>query len=85
LHKGTKDFSQRLEGFEYGVIRNIVALNIPIKQLLVEFHHRFFKKFGKFKTRKAIKLLNKKGLKIFDISEGGKGKQYSFLYMGDTV
>ncbi len=72
-----------IEGFEYGVIRDIVASNIPIEQLLIEFHHRF-KKIKRSQTKKAIKLLNKKGYKIFEISEGGRGKEYSFLFEGSV-
>jgi len=67
-----------IEGFEYGVIRDIIVSPIRINQLLIEFHR--WKQVGRSKTKKAIRLLNKRGFKIFEISEGGRGKEYSFIY-----
>jgi len=50
-----------IEGAEYGVIEDLVRENIPIRQLLVEFHHRL-SSLGTGKTRRAIALLEKHGM-----------------------
>ncbi len=65
-----------IEGSEYDAIPNILSTNIMIKQILVEFHHRF-KKDNCSKTHDAIKILNKNGFKIFSISP--TGEEYSFI------
>jgi len=65
-----------IEGAEYSVISNLIESGIEVSQLLVEFHHRF-KDIGIEKTQNAIKLLNKYGYKIFDISS--RGEELSFL------
>lgn len=65
-----------IEGAEYDVIDDILNSKIPIKQLLIEFHHRF-KNVGVNKTKEAIKKLNNAGFLIFDISNSGE--EYSFI------
>lgn len=65
-----------IEGAEYEVIQNIIDNNIQINQLLIEFHHRF-PGIGIKKTKKAIKILNKGGYKIFDVSPSGE--EFSFI------
>ena len=65
-----------IEGAEYAVIDDLVASGITTEQILVEFHHRF-KNIGKRKTARAIKLLNGKDFRIFDISL--HGEEYSFI------
>lgn len=60
-----------VEGSEYDIIEYIVRNDIDVKQLLVEFHHRF-KEIGITKTKKAIQALNKKGYKIFHVSPLGE-------------
>lgn len=65
-----------IEGFEYQVLKNILKEKINIKQILVEFHHRF-DSFSKKDTILAINNLNKKGYKIFNISD--YGREYSFV------
>ncbi len=65
-----------IEGSEYQVIDEIIDSKIEIKQILVEFHHRFIT-IGKEKTDEAIKKLNKAGYDIFFISE--TGREYSFI------
>lgn len=57
-----------IEGAEYRVLENIVNSGIPIHQLAVEFHDRFFKD-GKAKTIKAIELLKERGFEIFGVSD----------------
>ena len=65
-----------IEGSEYGVIEDLVASAIPIRQLLVEYHHRFAS-VGASHTEDSIKLLEDSGFRLFNISESGE--EYSFL------
>jgi len=65
-----------IEGAEYDVIEDLLQSNVDVKQLLVEFHHRF-DAIGKKKSNNIIKRLNNSGYKIFFISE--KGREYSFI------
>jgi len=57
-----------IEGAEYDVIENILGSNIPITQLLIEFHDRFFEK-GNLKSKQAIEKLKLYGYEIFAISD----------------
>jgi FkbM family methyltransferase len=66
-----------IEGAEYGVLADLVAQRIPVKQLLVEFHHRW-PEVGIEKTRQAIRSLNEAGYRIFNVSPSGE--EYSFLH-----
>jgi hypothetical protein len=55
-----------IEGAEYEVLESIMASDIMIKQLLVEFHDRFFK--DEIKSVHTVEMLKKKGFKIFAAS-----------------
>ena len=55
-----------IEGAEYGVVENLVREKIPVRQILVEFHHRL-SSIGVGKTRRAIALLREYGMKIAHI------------------
>src|ERR1700722_14740731 len=65
-----------IEGAEYSVIDDLVASGIAVRQLLVEFHHRW-KEVGLSKTRKAVRKLNAAGYRIFAVSPNGE--EYGFL------
>lgn len=52
-----------IEGGEYTVIEEIVRGRIPVKQLLVEFHHRL-SSIGTHRTKKALAMLESYGMKI---------------------
>ena len=52
-----------IEGAEYAVIEDIIREKIPVKQLLVEFHHRL-SSVGTSKTRKALTQLKDSGMKV---------------------
>ena len=67
-----------IEGAEYDVLADLLTQRIPVKQILVEFHHRW-PQIGVDKTRQAIHALNAAGYKIFSVSPGGE--EYSFLYL----
>jgi FkbM family methyltransferase len=66
-----------IEGFEYPVIDNILEEKIPIKQLLIEFHH-FFPEIGNQKTEDAIAKLESYGYRLFNVSDSFC--EYSFSY-----
>lgn len=65
-----------IEGAEYDVIEDLLQAKLDVRQLLVEFHHRF-KSIGKDKSNSIIRKLNDSGYRIFFVSE--KGREYSFL------
>jgi FkbM family methyltransferase len=65
-----------IEGSEYEVLDDIMNAKVEIKQILIEFHHRF-KEIGLGKTRDAIKKLNENGYKIAAISESRE--EYTFI------
>lgn len=64
-----------IEGAEYGVLADMINERIPVRQLLVEFHHRF-PTVGARKTKEAIRLLRAQGFRIFWISP--TCNEYSF-------
>ncbi len=65
-----------IEGSEYDVIEDIIKSEIKIKQLMIEFHHRF-DEIGISKTKEAVLKLNNYGYKIFYISK--TGEEISFI------
>lgn len=75
-HKRIDILKMDIEGAEYDVIDNILKEKLNIKQILVEFHHRFGE-IGIEKTKKCISLLNENDYKIFYISP--TGEEYCFI------
>ena len=69
-----------IEGAEYEVIEDIISLEVPVTQVLIEFHHRF-KEVGVSKTKEAIRKLNGAGYSIFHVS--ANGEEISFIYTGN--
>lgn len=67
-----------IEGAEYGVLADMLACGIPVKQLLMEFHHRW-PHIGVEKTKQAIRALNQAGYRIFQVSPSGE--EYSLLML----
>jgi hypothetical protein len=67
-----------IEGAEYAVIEDLLASRIFVKQLLVEFHHRW-KEISVSKTAAAIRSLNFMGYRIFAVSPSGE--EYGFLHV----
>ena len=57
-----------IEGSEYDIIPYLLSLNLPINQLLIEFHHRFFED-GFSKTKEMLTILNNNCYKIFAVSD----------------
>jgi FkbM family methyltransferase len=68
-----------VEGAEYSVLADLLHCGLAVKQILVEFHHRW-PEVGVRKTQKAIVALNRAGYKIFNVSPGGE--EYSFQRTG---
>ena len=77
-HKQVDLLKMDIEGAEYGVLADLLSCGIPVKQLLVEFHHRW-PQIGIEKTKQAIRALNQAGYRIFHVSAGGE--EYSFLML----
>jgi FkbM family methyltransferase len=65
-----------IEGGEYALIADLAASNLDVKQIVVEFHHRF-PGYSLKQTKQAVKTLGKQGFKIFHIADNGK--EYSFI------
>lgn len=57
-----------IEGAEYDVIDNILGLKMPIRQILVEFHSRFYSN-GINMTTDTIKKMAHHGYQLFAISD----------------
>ncbi len=53
-----------IEGSEYDVVESIMQLEVPIKQILIEFHDRFFDT-EEYKSKKLVESLSAKGYKVF--------------------
>lgn len=67
-----------IEGSEYGVITDLVARRIPVRQLLVEFHHRL-PGIGRQRTKDALTQLHGAGYRLFQISSSAL--EYSFVHV----
>lgn len=65
-----------IEGSEYVVIKDLLLSDLPVRQMVVEFHHRY-PGYALSQTEHAVRALNEHGYKIFHISENRK--EYSFL------
>lgn len=60
-----------VEGFEYGVVPDVLAARCRIGQLLVEFHHRWDPLHGVDRTRKCLGQIFDAGYELFFISASG--------------
>ncbi|MDQ4076221.1 MAG: FkbM family methyltransferase [Chloroflexota bacterium] len=65
-----------IEGAEYAVIDDIVTSRLEVKQILVEFHHRFREIHPK-QTQRALESLNDIGFQVFNVSHSGE--EYSLI------
>lgn len=66
-----------IEGFEYGVIKDILGFtSIRPRQWLIEFHHGMYSK-SRDDTRRAVNMLKESGYDIFYVSE--TGREYGFV------
>jgi FkbM family methyltransferase len=69
-----------IEGGEYDVLADLLAESLPVRQLLVEFHHNF-PTIPFARTESAVRELIAAGYELFDVSE--RGLELSFLYARD--
>ena len=53
-----------IEGFEYGILRQICAEKIPIRQICVEFHHSIVPGIARSETIKIILKLMRAGYRL---------------------
>lgn len=60
-----------IEGAEYEVIPDILRAGVDVRQLLVEFHHRF-PEFGPEETQRTLRLLGEHGFRVFSVSDSGE-------------
>lgn len=65
-----------IEGFEYGVIDNVLAGPVRPGQWLIEFHHNMMH-FSHAQTRRAVDQLKAAGYVLFKVSN--VGHEYSFV------
>jgi FkbM family methyltransferase len=65
-----------IEGTEYSVLPDMLASGFRPRQLLVEFHH-WWREVSPRRTREAIRLLNRHGYLVADVSP--KGREYTFV------
>lgn len=68
-----------IEGAEYAVLEGLATAKLPIKQLLIEYHHQF-EDVPVEKTRESIARLRAAGYRAFAVSE--TGREWSFLHTG---
>ena len=78
-HQAIDVLKMDIEGAEYDVLAEIVERRLPVRQILVEFHHRF-PGIGADRTRHAVRDLNAAGYRIFFASDSGE--EYSFIHEG---
>ncbi|MGI9175523.1 MAG: FkbM family methyltransferase [Rhodothermales bacterium] len=65
-----------IEGSEYEVIEDLLRERLDVRQLLVEFHHRF-EAVDVRQTKEAIAALGQSGYRIFHVSPSGE--EYAFI------
>ena len=75
-HRELEILKMDIEGMEYRALKDILAQDVPIRQMVMEFHHRL-PMFGRESTEEAIRLLNEKGYRIFHVS--ATEPEYSFI------
>jgi FkbM family methyltransferase len=80
-HRHIDVLKMDVEGAEYKVLEDIISSNLDIRQMLIEFHHRF-PGMGIDATRRAVRSLNEAGYRIFAIS--ANGEEYSFIRANAT-
>jgi FkbM family methyltransferase len=65
-----------IEGSEYDVLADLLGEPIPVRQLLVEFHHNF-PTIPFARTEATVRALSAAGYRLFDVSD--RGLELSFL------
>jgi len=75
-HRRIDVLKMDIEGSEYEVLEDVLASDVDVGQLLVEFHHRL-PSIGVERTRRAVAALTAAGYRIFHASD--MGEEYSFV------
>jgi FkbM family methyltransferase len=75
-HSALDVLKMDIEGSEYDVIEDVLAQRIPVRQWLIEFHHRILPG-GARRTAQALRRLRQAGYRPFFISE--HGQEFSFV------
>lgn len=70
-HRAVDVLKMDIEGAEYGVIEQLAAEDLPVRQLLVEFHHHL-PEVRLRDTERALDQLNRLGFRVFHISATGR-------------
>jgi FkbM family methyltransferase len=65
-----------IEGAEYDAITDLVESGLDVRQMLVEFHHRF-DTVSPERTAEAVRQLNSAGFRIAHVS--ARGEEYTFV------
>src|SRR5688572_19905038 len=65
-----------IEGTEYAVLPDLLGSGFRPRQILIEFHH-WWREVSPRRTRDAIRLLNRHGYRVADVSP--KGKEFTFV------
>jgi FkbM family methyltransferase len=71
-----------IEGGEYEVLDDLLREELPVGQLLVEFHHNF-RSIPFARTERAVRALNAAGYQLFHVSE--RGLELSFRHSSAAV
>ncbi|MGH9607930.1 MAG: FkbM family methyltransferase [Terracidiphilus sp.] len=66
-----------IEGAEYDLLRDIVESSVPIRQLMIEFHHRIGVR-PLAATVKSVQQLKDAGFQLFHVSE--TSSEFSFIH-----
>ena len=66
-----------IEGGEYEVIDDLLTSGVPVRQMLIEFHHHW-PSVGMAKTVRAVRALESAGYQLFHISK--RGLEFSFQH-----
>lgn len=67
-----------IEGSEYGVIEEILARRIPVKQICVEYHHPYFPGIRLSDTVRSVLRMRLRGYKLLC----QEGTNHTFLWTG---
>ncbi len=70
-----------IEGAEYAVLADLLFSGLKVRQLLVEFHHRW-PQIGASRTKNIVRDLNQHGYRIFSVSPSGE--EFSFCRVSET-
>ena len=76
-HKHIDVIKMDIEGSEYAVLEEILASEIKVDQLLIEFHDRLFDQEN-YKSKKIVKKMNDNGYEVF--ASSSTYEEVSFIH-----